>query len=136
MAGNGDKVVEKMVIGVRRTEPAHKRCHYRWWKRDIDPGIYGGDVSCSPNVDPERDSYELEVFAEADRRALPILGICRGAQLINVHAGSTLFGDLLQHRKLTSNNGTLLPHKQVSMGVQWHPEYLPQRTHHGHRSNR
>ena len=149
---------------------------------DIDPGIYGGDVSSSPDVDPERDSYELDVLAEADRRALPVLGICRGAQLINVHAGGTLFGDLTRHRKLTSNKGTLLARKHVSIvpastlakwigatstrvnslhhqavrdvgkklqitaqdrdgivqaiesksgplrvGVQWHPEYLPQR---------
>ena len=149
---------------------------------DIDPGIYGGDVSSSPSVDPERDSYELEVLAEADRRGLPVLGICRGAQLINVHAGGSLFGDLAPRRKLTSNKGTLLPRKEVSIepestlarwigdtrsfvnslhhqavketgselrvtahdrdgivqaientagplriGVQWHPEYLPQR---------
>lgn len=82
---------------------------------DIDPGIYGGDVSLSPSVDPARDSYELEVLAEADRRALPVLGICRGAQLINVHAGGTLFGDLEAHRKLTSNRGTLLPRKAVTI---------------------
>ena len=149
---------------------------------DIDPAIYGGDVSSSPSVDPERDSYELEVLAEADRRQLPVFGICRGAQLINVHAGGTLFGDLAQHRRLTSNKGTLLPRKHVTIdpdsilarwlgattssvnslhhqavrktgdglrvtahdrdgivqaiestsgplriGVQWHPEYLPQR---------
>ena len=149
---------------------------------DIDPGIYGGDISTSPNVDPKRDSYELEVLAEADRRALPVLGICRGAQLINVHSGGTLLGDLAKNRKLTSNKGTLLARKHISIspdstlaawvgatstyvnslhhqavkepgkelqvtardrdgivqaiestagplrvGVQWHPEYLPQR---------
>lgn len=82
---------------------------------DIDPGIYGGDVSTSPSVDPARDSYELDVLAEADRRSLPVLGICRGAQLINVHCGGTLFGDLAKYRKLTSNKGTLLPRKQISI---------------------
>ena len=152
---------------------------------DIDPAIYGGDVSSSPSVDPRRDSYELEVLAEADHRGLPVLGICRGAQLINVHRGGTLIGDLAPHRRLTSNKGTLLPRKRVDIvadsilaqwvgattsfvnslhhqavketgdglhitahdrdgivqaiesrsgplriGVQWHPEYLPQRRHH------
>ena len=82
---------------------------------DIDPAIYGGDVSLSPSIDPERDSFELEVLEEADRRELPVLGICRGAQLINVHRGGNLFGDLAPHRKLTSNKGTLLPRKQVDV---------------------
>jgi putative glutamine amidotransferase len=82
---------------------------------DIDPAIYGGDVSSSPSVDPIRDAYELDVLAEADRRELPVLGICRGAQLINVHQGGTLYGDLKRHRKLTSNKGTLLPRKEVTI---------------------
>ena len=82
---------------------------------DIDPAIYGGDVSMSPSVDPERDSFELEVLAEADRRELPVLGICRGAQLINVHRGGNLFGDLAPHRRLTSNKGTLLPRKYIDV---------------------
>lgn len=149
---------------------------------DIDPGIYGGDVSASPNVDPLRDEFELRVLDNADRRGTPVLGICRGAQLINVHAGGTLISDLSRHRVLTSNKGTLLPRKAVDLvagsrvadwiggtrtrvnslhhqavrrsgeglevtardrdgiaqaiertlypariGVQWHPEYLPQR---------
>lgn len=85
---------------------------------DIDPGIYGGDVSSSPSIDRARDRYELDVLIEADRRELPVLGICRGAQLINVHAGGTLFGDLASHRKLTSNKGTLLPRKAVSITPQ------------------
>lgn len=85
---------------------------------DIDPGIYGGDVSSSPNIDPARDRYELDVLIEADRRELPVLGICRGAQLINVHAGGTLYGDLVGYRKLTSNKGTLLPRKTVSISPQ------------------
>lgn len=84
---------------------------------DIDPGIYGGDVSLSPSVDPERDKYELDVLGEAERRSMPVLGICRGAQLINVYAGGNLIGDLSRHRKLTSNKGTLLPRKQVSIKV-------------------
>ena len=82
---------------------------------DIDPGIYGGDVSSSPSIDPERDRYELDVLAEADRRALPVLGICRGAQLINVHAGGNLIGDLKPIRRHTSNKGTLLPRKRVTV---------------------
>ena len=41
-------------------------------------------------VDPARDSFELALLEEAETRSLPILGLCRGAQLMNVHRGGTL----------------------------------------------
>ena len=149
---------------------------------DIDPAIYGGDVSGSRNVDPLRDEFELSVLDLANERGLPVFGICRGSQLMNVHAGGTLHGDLKGMRNHTSNRGTLLPRKTVNVepdsklaamlnavttrvnslhhqsvrdvgdgliisardrddiiqgieavegplriGVQWHPEYMPQR---------
>lgn len=149
---------------------------------DIDPAIYGGDVSSSRSVDPMRDEFELRVLDLAFERQLPVLGICRGSQLMNVHAGGSLHGDLRSIRRLTSNKATLLPRKRVfveresilsamlsehrirvnslhhqsvdtvgdgfvvsardrdrvvqgiestqvplRVGVQWHPEYMPQR---------
>lgn len=149
---------------------------------DIDPAIYGGDPSTSPSVDPLRDEFELTVLSLADRLQLPVMGICRGAQLINVHHGGSLYGDVSAMRVHTLNRATLLPRKQVTisessrladyigdtttwvnslhhqavnspgrslvisardrdqivqgiestdgplrLGVQWHPEYMPQR---------
>jgi putative glutamine amidotransferase len=44
-------------------------------------------------MDVARDALEWEAIAAADARALPIFGICRGMQLLNVHRG----GSLLQH---------------------------------------
>lgn len=82
---------------------------------DIDPAIYGGDVSRSPSVDPERDRFELFVLDHARREGLPILGICRGAQLLNVHAGGSLLSDLRDQRVHTSNRGTLLRRKVVDV---------------------
>lgn len=66
---------------------------------DMDPSWYGADPS--PLLSPpsrERDSFELALFAGARQRELPILGICRGIQLINVAMGGTLFQDLPTER--------------------------------------
>lgn len=66
---------------------------------DLDPAWYGADPS--PLLSPpsrERDLFELAMFAVARQRELPILGICRGIQLINVGMGGTLFQDLPTER--------------------------------------
>jgi gamma-glutamyl-gamma-aminobutyrate hydrolase PuuD len=60
---------------------------------DIDPARYGATVAGSRATEPDRDALEAEAFAAADARGLPILGICRGLQAINIFCGGTL----LQH---------------------------------------
>ena len=61
---------------------------------DIDPASYGAPAHAE-TVDtvPERDQFEIALAREAIERDLPVLGICRGMQLINVARGGTL----LQH---------------------------------------
>ena len=66
---------------------------------DIHPAWYGAEPS--PHLNPpsrERDLFELALFAAARQRELPILGICRGIQLVNVALGGTLFQDLPSER--------------------------------------
>ncbi|MGH7509104.1 MAG: gamma-glutamyl-gamma-aminobutyrate hydrolase family protein [Gemmatimonadales bacterium] len=66
---------------------------------DIHPSWYGAGPS--PHLSPpsqERDLFELALFAVARQRELPILGICRGIQLINVALGGTLIQDLPSER--------------------------------------
>jgi putative glutamine amidotransferase len=66
---------------------------------DIDPAWYG--AAPSPHLhrpSRDRDLFELALFATARQRELPILGICRGIQLINVALGGTLFQDLPSER--------------------------------------
>jgi putative glutamine amidotransferase len=62
---------------------------------DVDPAWYGAEPS--PRLSPpsrERDLFELALFAAARQRELPILGICRGIQLINVALGGNLYQDI------------------------------------------
>jgi len=66
---------------------------------DMDPAWYGAEPS--PLLSPpsrERDLFELALFAIARQRELPILGICRGIQVINVALGGTLYQDLPSER--------------------------------------
>jgi putative glutamine amidotransferase len=66
---------------------------------DVDPAWYGAERSArlSP-PSRERDLFELALFAAARQRELPILGICRGIQLINVALGGNLFQDIPSER--------------------------------------
>jgi putative glutamine amidotransferase len=61
---------------------------------DIDPAGYGAEAHPETlNTVPERDRFEIALARAAIERNLPLLGICRGMQLINVAYGGTL----LQH---------------------------------------
>ena len=58
---------------------------------DIDPAIYGAARHPETNVNaPDRDAWELAVADAAIRMGVPLLGICRGMQLLNVACGGTL----------------------------------------------
>ncbi len=70
---------------------------------DVDPELYGADrVPELRGVDARRDAYELALVREALELGLPILGTCRGCQLLNVALGGTLVphldGDEGRHR--------------------------------------
>ena len=82
---------------------------------DIGPEHYGGDIDARVRLDPERDALEIEWIEHALERGIPLLGICRGAQLINVVLGGNLHQDIRQLRKLTYNRPGLLPTKQVRL---------------------
>jgi putative glutamine amidotransferase len=64
---------------------------------DIDPVSYGVDPHpLCDKTDPERDRVELLLARWAMAEAKPVLGVCRGMQLINVAAGGSLYQDLAE----------------------------------------
>jgi putative glutamine amidotransferase len=80
---------------------------------DIGPEHYGGDIEARVEADPERDLLEIRWIRAALGRGIPLLGICRGAQLINVVLGGNLHQDIRHMRRHTYNRPGLLPTKQV-----------------------
>ena len=133
-------------------------------------------------LDEGRDALEMALLERAHERGAPVLGICRGAQLMNVFRGGSLHQDLTSFYTESPNPWTVFPRKTVNVeansslaralgrtrcrvnslhrqavdqlgdglhavgieetgvvqaieaagerffvGVQWHPEYLPQR---------
>ena len=57
---------------------------------DVDPELYGGEPDAGELVDRDRDDFELALIRGALERNIPILGICRGIQILNVFQGGTL----------------------------------------------
>ena len=65
---------------------------------DIDPASYGQPAHAETHdTVPERDAFEIALTRAAIERDLPVLGICRGMQLINVALGGTLTQHLPEH---------------------------------------
>ena len=58
---------------------------------DVDPRLYGGMATAhSTLLDPEQDEFEIELTRLALERGVPLLGTCRGHELLNVALGGTL----------------------------------------------
>ncbi|MDZ7374055.1 MAG: gamma-glutamyl-gamma-aminobutyrate hydrolase family protein [candidate division KSB1 bacterium] len=62
---------------------------------DVDPAAYGEPVRHTNwDIDPERTVFEAKLVRSALKLDLPVLGICRGFQLLNVALGGSLYQDL------------------------------------------
>lgn len=78
---------------------------------DVDAARYGEEnFTFNGCFTEERDLFEIELCRAADAQNKPILGICRGAQLLNVAMGGTLFQDITRQNL----QKTLLIHAQKS----------------------
>jgi gamma-glutamyl-gamma-aminobutyrate hydrolase PuuD len=61
---------------------------------DLLPATYGRDYPSVQTPDPARDRFEVALARAADARGLPVLGVCRGMELLNVARGGTLHQDV------------------------------------------
>ena len=62
---------------------------------DIEPALFGEEKwNDTVETTPDRDRSESLIFRLAEDQDLPILGICRGIQMMNVHFGGTLYQDI------------------------------------------
>ena len=85
---------------------------------DIDPQLYGQprDSQAGLEMSPERDLWEIALLKAAAERDMPVFGICRGMQLLNVAFGGTLIQDLPGHR--------LGKKDSANKGLEYHQVYI------------
>ncbi len=83
---------------------------------DVDPARFGEEpLPDLGSVTPERDAIELALTRRALEKDIPVLGICRGAQVLNIAAGGSVYQDI------NSQVGGVLQHRQTS--PRWHPAH-------------
>lgn len=84
---------------------------------DICPLVYGEDpINEVKEINHLRDEFEIKLFQKAAAKDMPILGICRGSQIINVSSGGSLYQDINIQKEGTSGH---MP-KFVSAGFAHH----------------
>lgn len=77
---------------------------------DIDPRLYGQPVDGSVDIERARDILEHDAWAAAESRSVPVLGICRGFQAINVFSGGTLLQHVDGHASVGWGHGPAKMH--------------------------
>jgi len=80
---------------------------------DISPDLYGGELVTSSVLDPARDKLERCLIEAALAQDKPVMGICRGSQMLNVVLGGSLHQDAYGVYQDSRHYRTILPRKDV-----------------------
>jgi putative glutamine amidotransferase len=75
---------------------------------DISPALYGQKLTHAHAIASERDTRETFLYTAARRLGIPILGICRGHQLVAALEGGTLYQDIWQDAGVNHGGGHLV----------------------------
>jgi len=83
---------------------------------DVDPVRYGDNYvhPATYGIDPDRDQFEIDLFDAALQREIPVFGICRGIQVMNVALGGTLIQDVRTEHPGAADVG----HRQHERGLE------------------
>ena len=82
---------------------------------DISPDLYSGEIVTTARLDPERDALERKTVLDALDLGMPLMGICRGSQMLNVALRGTLDQDAYGTFERSKKVYTILPRKDVSL---------------------
>jgi putative glutamine amidotransferase len=92
---------------------------------DVDPARYGEKPNPALGaVQPARDTMEFHALDCALQRGMPVFGICRGAQVLNVHFGGTLYQDIDTQRPGNLRHQQTAAWDRDAHGITVEPESL------------
>ncbi|HKO32758.1 MAG TPA: gamma-glutamyl-gamma-aminobutyrate hydrolase family protein [Candidatus Limnocylindria bacterium] len=103
---------------------------------DIDPARYREAVAGSHAPEPGRDEIDASAFGAAQERRVPVLGVCRGLQAINVFSGGTLLQHVGNHESepypspAVTQHGVAIHHGTRLAGIVGEPEALVVNSYH------
>lgn len=81
----------------------------------VHPSRYGQQPAVTANYDPRRDETDFRLLSHAEKLGIPVLGVCRGAQLINIFRGGSLCQNVTPMREHTRHRPLLLPLQRVRL---------------------
>lgn len=84
---------------------------------DVDPVFFGEDpIPAGGEICPGRDEFEISLARQALAANIPVLGICRGMQVLNIAAGGDIYQDIA-----TQLGERMIQHNQLA--PRWHPTH-------------
>jgi len=82
---------------------------------DVHPSYFGEERSTEIGTyEPERDTFEFALFRAARKLGLPLLGVCRGAQFINIAMGGNIYQHI-EHRRTADSKHNVMVYKNTEL---------------------